>query len=158
MPPSQAGAIDAKVATHSSASAACPVAPRAVSVTRGNDAREGRAGTELTVTSGAIVEGTIAAADAEWSWISRAAPRFVLEGQTLQSYLQWVSIEGGWTVRFADDRRGRETGDTVLHGSIDGLSPAESLEVVLPTCGLTYRMERDVLTILAAPEQPRGLR
>jgi ferric-dicitrate binding protein FerR (iron transport regulator) len=130
----------------------------AVSVTRGTDAREGGAGTELTVTSGAIVEGRIAAADADWAWITRAAPRFVLEGQTLQSYLQWVSIEGGWTVRFADDRQGRATRNTVLHGSIDGLSPAESLEVVLPTCGLTYRMERDVLTIELAPEQTRGSR
>jgi ferric-dicitrate binding protein FerR (iron transport regulator) len=129
----------------------------AVSVARRGEAREGAAGMELTVTAAAIVERPIARADADWAWITRAGPRFVLEGQTLQSYLEWVSTEGGWTVRFADERRGRATRDTVLHGSIDGLSPAESLEVVLPTCGLTYRMERDVLTIEVA-EQSRGRR
>jgi ferric-dicitrate binding protein FerR (iron transport regulator) len=130
----------------------------AVKVTRGSVAREGGAGTELTVTGEAIVERTIATSDTDWAWITRAGPRFVLEGQTLESYLQWVSIEGGWTVRFADDRRGRETRNTVLHGSIDGLSPAESLEVVLPTCGLTHRMEGDVVTIDVATDQTRGFR
>ncbi len=130
----------------------------AVSVTRGSEAREGHAGMELTVTGEAIVERAIAASDADWAWITRAGPRFVLEGQTLESYLKWVSIEGGWTVRFTDDQRGRDTRQTVLHGSIDGLSPAESLEVVLPTCGLTYRMESDVLTIDVAGDQPQGRR
>jgi hypothetical protein len=113
---------------------------------------------ELTVTGEAIVERAIATSDADWAWITRAGPRFVLEGQTLESYLKWVSIEGGWTVHFTDDQRGRETRQTVLHGSIDGLSPAESLEVVLPTCGLTHRMERDVLTIDVGGEQPQGRR
>ena len=54
-----------------------------VSVTGGSAARAARAGTELTVTSVAIVERPFDISDADWSWITRAGPTFVLEGRTL---------------------------------------------------------------------------
>jgi hypothetical protein len=42
---------------------------------------------------------------------------------------------------------------TILHGSIAGLTAEEALVVVLPTCGLTYRIESQRV-IVSRPETP----
>jgi hypothetical protein len=128
----------------------------AASVERARDTRTVPAGMELTVTDRGIAQRAFAGDDPEWIWTIRAAPPFALEGQTLGAFLDWVSIEGGWPVRFADPRRGREARGAVLHGSIDGLTPAEALEVVLPTCGLTHRFEGDAVILDASPDAPGG--
>jgi hypothetical protein len=39
----------------------------------------------------------------------------------------------------------------VLHGSIEGLTPEQSLGVVLPGCGLAHRVETGALQIESAP-------
>jgi hypothetical protein len=41
----------------------------------------------------------------------------------------------------------------VLHGSIDGLTPEEALGAVLPTCGLTFRLEGERLIVGIARKQ-----
>ena len=78
----------------------------------------------------------------EWAWAERAAPLFSMKGKTLGAFLDWVSREGAWTVTFADRRFSEAARATVLHGRPDllkGLTPAEALDVVLPTCGLRHR-------------------
>ena len=67
-----------------------------------------------------------------------------MEGKTLGAFLDWVSREGAWTVTFADRRFSEAARATVLHGRPDllkGLTPAEALDVVLPTCGLRHRID-----------------
>ena len=67
-----------------------------------------------------------------------------MEGKTLGAFLDWVSREGAWTVTFADRRLSEAARATVLHGRPDllkGLTPAEALDVVLPTCGLRHRVD-----------------
>jgi ferric-dicitrate binding protein FerR (iron transport regulator) len=86
----------------------------------------------------------IAATGSEWAWAERAAPLFSVEGKTLGAFLDWVSREGAWTVTFADRRFSKAARATVLHGRPDllkGLTPAEALDVVLPTCALRHRIE-----------------
>ena len=86
----------------------------------------------------------IAATGSEWAWAERAAPPFSVEGKTLGAFLDWVSREGAWTVTFADRRFSEAARATVLHGRPDllkGLTPAEALDVVLPTCGLRHRID-----------------
>ena len=34
-----------------------------------------------------------------------------------------------------------------LHGSIDGMTPVEALDAVLPTCGLTHRVDAGTLHV-----------
>jgi ferric-dicitrate binding protein FerR (iron transport regulator) len=72
----------------------------------------------------------------DWDWITRAAPVFRIENLPLRTFLEWAEREGGWRldVPAAILERARSTR---LHGDIAGLSPAEALEVVLPTCGLS---------------------
>jgi ferric-dicitrate binding protein FerR (iron transport regulator) len=86
----------------------------------------------------------IATTGSEWAWAERAAPPFSVEGKTLGAFLDWVSREGGWTVTFDDSRFSAAARATVLHGRPDlltGLTPAEALDVVLPTCGLRHRID-----------------
>ena len=86
----------------------------------------------------------------DWSWVEALAPPFVIEGATLESFLNWVSGELGLTWRYAD-RAAESYGRTVvLHGSIEGLTPQEALEAVLPTCGMSQRTSRGELIVARA--------
>jgi hypothetical protein len=116
----------------------------------GVDARAD-AGAELfSKPDGSIDRRSSAATGSEWAWAERAAPAFSVEGKTLGGFLDWVSREGAWTVTFADRRFSESARATVLHGRPDllkGLTPAEALDVVLPTCGLRHRIDGDRVVI-----------
>lgn len=88
----------------------------------------------------------------EWAWILQGT-RFRLEGATLARFLQWIEVEGGRTVELSDAALASAADRTVLHGSIAGLSVEEALDAVLPTIGLTYRIDgaRVIVT------RPRGV-
>jgi hypothetical protein len=115
-----------------------------ITYANGLDARAG-AGEELfSKPDGSIDRRSSAATGSEWAWAERAAPPFSVEGKTLGAFLDWVSREGAWTVTFADSRFSKAARATVLHGRPDllrGLTPAEALDVVLPTCGLRHRID-----------------
>jgi hypothetical protein len=99
---------------------------------------------------GSIDRRSIAATGSAWAWAERAAPLFAVEGKTLGDFLDWVSHESAWTVTFADRRFSKAARATVLHGRPDllkGLTPAEALDVVLPTCALRYRIDRHRVVI-----------
>jgi ferric-dicitrate binding protein FerR (iron transport regulator) len=127
-----------------------------VTFANGVDARAG-AGEELfsrpdgSDRSGrSISRRPIAVTGSEWAWAERAAPPFSVEGKTLGAFLDWVSREGAWTVTFADRRFSEAARATVLHGRPDllqGLTPAEALDVVLPICGLRHRIDRHRVVI-----------
>ena len=124
-----------------------------VTSANGVDARAG-AGEELFSrpdgSDRSISRRSIAATGSDWEWAERAAPLFSVEGRTLGEFLDWVSREGAWTVTFADPRFSEAARATVLHGRPDllkGLTPAEALDVVLPTCGLRHRIDGDLVVI-----------
>jgi ferric-dicitrate binding protein FerR (iron transport regulator) len=126
-----------------------------VRVTHANgvDARAG-AGEELFSrpdrSDGSISRRRSAATGSEWAWAERAAPAFSVEGTTLGAFLDWVSREGAWDVTFADSRFSTSARATVLHGRPDlltGLTPAETLDVILPTCGLRHRIDGERVVI-----------
>src|SRR5262245_645737 len=113
-----------------------------VTYANGAEARAG-AGEELFLrTDGSdrsISHSASAATGSAWAWAEGAAPPFSVDGKTLGEFLDWVSREGAWTVTFADSRLSAEARATVIHGRpelLSGLTPAEALDVVLPTCGL----------------------
>jgi hypothetical protein len=94
-------------------------------------------GTELL----ARADGTVSTKSldpfaADWAWTTAAAPTFIVENATLEVFLQWAAREGGWTIEWSDALRQRAR-TTILHGPISGLAPADALDVVLPTCGLS---------------------
>jgi ferric-dicitrate binding protein FerR (iron transport regulator) len=118
-----------------------------VTYANGVDARAG-AGEELFSrpdgSDRSLDRRPIAVTGSEWAWVERAAPLFSVEGKTLGAFLDWVSREGAWTVTFANSRLSEAARATVLHGRPDllkGLTTAEALDVVLPTCGLRHRID-----------------
>jgi len=94
-------------------------------------------GTELLARAdGTVSTRSVDAHAADWAWTTAAAPPFILENATLEAFLQWAAREGGWTIEWSDALRQRAR-TTILHGPIDAVTPAEALDIVLPTCGLS---------------------
>jgi ferric-dicitrate binding protein FerR (iron transport regulator) len=109
------------------------------------------AGGELTLTAGGDPERAAVAPDAgAWDWVQRAAAPLAIEGLPLGVYLDWVGRETGRPWGFTPAVR-EGASDIVLHGSIEGLTPEQSLGVVLPGCGLAHRIEGGALRIEPAP-------
>lgn len=117
-----------------------------------------RAGEALFVAGSGLPERTAIARDApEWAWASQVSPPFELEGSTVRRFLDWVVREKGWRWRFVDDDTSRRAAEIVAHGSIEGYTPEEALDVVLPTCGLAYVREGDEVIVSFIKEPtPRG--
>ena len=83
----------------------------------------------------------------EWDWVASIAPAFVLEGRSLGVFLDWVARETGLRVRFETDTLAKDASTVHLEGSIEGLSPREALDVVVPSTGLGYRIDGGTLFI-----------
>jgi ferric-dicitrate binding protein FerR (iron transport regulator) len=125
-------------------------------VRRGTVSLDGRgeraaAGEELIVAAdGAVVRGSVAAQGEAWGWAMRAAPMLDIEGILLKDYLDWVAGEAGWRIEFADREAASRAETTVLHGSIDHLTPESSPGVVLSSCGMGHRVSDGALVIFLA--------
>lgn len=117
-----------------------------VEVERGEAHLSAVAGEELTVGSdGSIDRRAIAGWAEAWDWVVAAAPPF--EGGSFEAYLDWLSRETGWRVRFADDELARSVSGMPLKGKITHLAADESVHVVLPAYGFEYRLAEGVLTV-----------
>lgn len=92
----------------------------------------------------------------EWAWTVLAAPAPIIEGRTLREFLTWVAHESGRRVRFADPELERDAAGATVYGSIEGLSVDEALEVVLPSCGLSHRLEGETIVITADARAASG--
>ncbi len=75
----------------------------------------------------------IEASDNYWAWAETMAPQFTLEAATVYDYLVWVARETGRELVISQDKSSQALKNSQLHGSIEGLSPEDSLAVVLPT-------------------------
>ncbi|HXT21561.1 MAG TPA: FecR family protein [Thermoanaerobaculia bacterium] len=95
------------------------------------------AGSELRLTpDGSAQRAAVAADDAAWQWAARAAPAPEIEGQTLQWFLDREARELGLRWRLVEPRPERAPREIVLHGSVEGLTPDEAIDVVLTGSGL----------------------
>jgi ferric-dicitrate binding protein FerR (iron transport regulator) len=108
-------------------------------------------GEQLTLDrEGLIARSTLATDAAHWSWVLDAAPALEIEGRTLGHYLDWVARETGWQIRYADEELERSAETILLHGTIEGMRPDESLGVILEGSGLYYLTE-DGAVLIARP-------
>lgn len=83
----------------------------------------------------------------EWDWIRSAAPAPEIENRTLSAFLEWLARETGWRVRFEDPELAASAATIRLHGTIEGLNPAEAAEVVLSGAGLQHRLEAGTVVV-----------
>jgi ferric-dicitrate binding protein FerR (iron transport regulator) len=104
-------------------------------------------GTELSLTDAGPTRRDLPAHGPEWSWVMALAPAYEIEGRPLHDLLAWASREAGWELRYADAESRRRAQAAELHGSIRGLSPDQAAIAVIPTTGLSHRLEAGVLEI-----------
>ena len=90
----------------------------------------------------------------EWDWVARITTLPDLDGETARTFLDHVTRERGWHLLFADERAERAAARIRIGGSIDGLSLDHALDAVLPTCGMTYRIEGGTLIVSLAGGGP----
>jgi ferric-dicitrate binding protein FerR (iron transport regulator) len=120
-----------------------------VSVTRDGESHAASYGEELTLRDdGLVVRSAVAPDGPAWHWVLAAAPSPDIEGQPLASFLDWVARETGWRVRYADEAIERSVATIKLHGTIEGLRPDESLDVILQGSGLDHRVEDGTILVV----------
>jgi ferric-dicitrate binding protein FerR (iron transport regulator) len=119
-----------------------------VQLTRGQQSHDAKPGEELTLDEGGSVgRRTVPAFGADWAWVAALARPFELEGRLLREFLDWICEENGWQLRFADGASERRAATTILHGSIEGLTPEEALAAVMPTTGVENQLKDGILSI-----------
>jgi hypothetical protein len=116
---------------------------------------DARAGTRLDLAGGDVRRSEAPGHGPDWAWVEYAAPDYDIEGRTLEAFLRWGSRETGLGIRFEDPSLERSLGGTLLHGSIRGLTPSETVEAVLPASGLVGRQRGGTLWIAREPERGR---
>jgi hypothetical protein len=97
--------------------------------------------------SGPASTASITPYDPAWAWTQKIAPAFDIEGRSVLAFLDWVSVETGLTIRFSDREVERLAATTILHGNIEGLSPAQAPAVILPSCRLAVTEEPGTLLV-----------
>jgi ferric-dicitrate binding protein FerR (iron transport regulator) len=107
----------------------------------------GRPGTQIVLTEDAVVSESIAVHGSEWKWIADVAPSIEIEGMVLSGFLERISREHGWTLRYLEPGIAREAKRIVLHGSVQGLTAADAVAVATATSGLGHRIERGELVV-----------
>jgi ferric-dicitrate binding protein FerR (iron transport regulator) len=96
---------------------------------------------------GAVERRTVPLRGPAWDWILASAPSFRLEGRPLSEYLDWVVRETGHTLRFEDAALAEQATTIIARGSLEGLRPDQTLDIVLPGSGLAYRLGEDSLLV-----------
>jgi hypothetical protein len=120
-----------------------------VSVVRNGETHAAMRGEQLTLQrDGSVARAAVVPDGPEWLWILEAAPSLDIEGLSLASFLDWVSRETGWQVRYADEEIARSAQRISLHGTIEGLRPDESLGMILQGSGLDYRKDDGAVVVV----------
>ena len=109
---------------------------------------QGGSGEEMLIQpDGSVARARIEPFDDHWAWVGEIAPSFDIDGRTPLEFLAWVARETGRELQFADRPSEQAARATVLHGSVQGFTPAEALAAVLATTNLREIGDERVLLI-----------
>jgi ferric-dicitrate binding protein FerR (iron transport regulator) len=122
---------------------------------RGGDAVTARAGTELTLRDNEVARRSVSRDGREWDWAAALAPGFDIEGRSVAAFLEHVSREHGWSLRYADAALARDASSIILHGSVAGLAPEDALGAALATSSLVHRVTDGELVVSRRAEEER---
>jgi len=114
-----------------------------------NDAVEtiGVAGEQLELDdSGLTARTPIAADDPAWNWATSLATLPQADEYQLGETLEWVAREQGLTLDYANATSRQRISTQVLYG-LEGLSPVETLEVILRTAGIQAEVRDTTLIV-----------
>ncbi|HEX6993742.1 MAG TPA: FecR family protein [Gammaproteobacteria bacterium] len=100
------------------------------------------AGEQVSIdATGEPVRSAFAPYDPAWGWVESLAVLRSASDATVSELLDWAGRERGLTVRYASAATEVEAARLTLHG-VDGLTPAEALDVIEGTTSMRY-VERD---------------
>jgi hypothetical protein len=108
-----------------------------------------RAGEALSVgTDGNVTRTTVDRHGDTWRWATDIAPEFVIEGRSLDEFLAWAGRETGRTIVYASADAAREAEQTLLKGSIDGLTAETAVAAVFAAePGLSHTLAADQIRV-----------
>ncbi len=113
-------------------------------------------GNKLSLTANSETESTaISSTDPSWGWAERTAPLFTIEGHSLMDYLDWMARETGNEVQFSSEPERKDAQSTILHGSIEGLAPGESLATVLDSAEFEIVSSRNGVILIGKQKETR---
>jgi ferric-dicitrate binding protein FerR (iron transport regulator) len=122
----------------------------AVQFDDGARALRGAAGDEVSIpVRGEPTRARISPSDPAWDWASELATYDPDGEYSAASLLAWVSRETGRTLQFDDPATKRHAESLRLHGA-KGLSPVETLDVVVATTDLRYEMGHEAIVVHVA--------
>lgn len=108
----------------------------AVQVEAGSRAERAEAGEVLHIAADGSVVRSVLADDAPWAWVGKLPAPIVIEGKPLAAFLRWYATETGRRVTYADESTRARAAAAILHGSVDGLPPAQALAIVTASVDL----------------------
>ena len=115
-----------------------------------------RAGQALTLDArGRISTSEDVGTGAAWLWAESIAPMMEIEGRSLLEFLEWVVMERGVRLRFADGGLAGRAPSIILSGSIEGMTLEQATTSVLATCGATHQWDEGTLVVGAEPGPSR---
>lgn len=108
---------------------------------------------ELSVNrSGDVARSEIPGYGEHWGWADALARPIDIENLPLADFLRWAAHETGREVVFESERAGEAARRTILHGSVAGLSPEDSVEAVLSTTDFAVRLQDGELRVSLPPD------
>ena len=122
-----------------------------VSIETSGGAVSGSAGEQILLDGGQVSRQDLPAHDASWNWVGAVAPAYTIEGRTLAEFLRWAARETGRDLGFADAKTEQAASQIVLGGSVEGLSPDESIKAVSATTGLAIEVAGGRIDVRPAP-------
>ncbi len=96
---------------------------------------------------GASTRLDLPAHDTSWNWAGAVALAYPIEGSTLLAFLRWAARETGRELVFADAQTEEAASRIVLRGSVEGLTPDESILAVRATTGLAIEVARERIEV-----------
>ena len=102
----------------------------------------GVAGEQILLDAGRVTRLDLPAHDTSWNWSGAVALAYPIEGSTLLAFLRWAARETGRELVFADPQTEEAASRIVLRGSVEGLTPDESILAVRATTGLEIEVAR----------------
>jgi len=98
-----------------------------------------------------VGEITTMAPDAPaWQWVAHASPGLELDGHSVAEFLDWVAVESGLPVVYADTATRRAVHKVTLSGRVNDMSALESLQPVLSATRFTATVVNQQITVSSA--------
>lgn len=91
---------------------------------------------------------------AEWAWVAEVSPGLDPDERGLEQVLNWVCRELGCRLRYANDDTHALAQRIELAGSLDGLTPEQTLDVLEKITAFRYRRANGELTLEFMEETP----